>query len=174
MNHISNGLVDRLQVVNQHLIQTQKSEHPWRLLYVSLKNVEAFKNATDVFHMGQVLIFMAKTIEDILNEYGTDNDFFSLVSDNDFIIITTPNRSRLLCKEISKRVERSIHTFHPFQLRQAGKIVYKTEKEIVVEADLLKLFIGVVSHTDGPFFDVIQLLESATNNGHYYFGNKLA
>ncbi len=174
MNFISDGLVDRFQDVNQHLIQTQQSDHPWLLLHVSVENIEAFKIATDVFHMGQVLIFLAKTIEEIMNEHGTDNDFFSLVSDNDFIIITTPNRSHLLCKEISKRVKKSIDAFYPFQLRQAGKIAYKTEKEIVVEADLLKLFIGVASHTDGPFFDVIQLFETATNNRHYYFGNNFS
>jgi hypothetical protein len=49
-------------------------------------------------------------------------------------------------------------------VREAGKVTYEDIDGVTHEADFMKIAVGVVSSSDGPFADIVQITEDAAEN----------
>jgi len=152
------------KLIEEQLKQVKDSTNPWRLLYFGIRNVNAFKEAVGPIHVNEVLIFLADIMRDALEGHGTMNDFIGQASDNDFIIITTPESAPKICQQIIKRFDAESSVFYPFRFRDAGKVTYEDIDGSQKEADFMKLVVGVVSSEQGPFADIVQITEDAADD----------
>jgi CheY-like chemotaxis protein len=152
------------KLIEEQLKRVKDSAEAWRLLYFGIRNVSAFREAVGPIHVNEVLIFLADTMREALEAHGTMNDFIGQASDNDFIIITTPEAAPLICKQIAARFDEESKVFYPFRMREAGKITYEDIDGVSKEADFMKLVVGVVSSEQGPFADIVQITEDAADD----------
>ncbi len=152
------------KLIEEQLKKVKESSEPWTLLYFGIRNVNAFKEVAGPIQVNEVLVFLADIMRETIETYGTMNDFIGQASDNDFIIITTPEAAPIICKGINERFDKESDVFYPFSIREAGKVSYKDIDGITREADLMKLAVGVVSSTAGPFADIVQITEDAAEN----------
>jgi len=152
------------KLIEEQLKLVKDSSDPWMLLYFGIRNVNAFKEAVGPIHVNEVLIFLADIMREALEAHGTMNDFVGQASDNDFIIISTPEVAPKICKKVVKRFDEENKVFYPFRYREAGKITYEDIDGITREADFMKLVIGVVTSDQGPFADIVQITEDAAED----------
>ena len=149
------------KLIEEELKRVKDSTNPWRLLYLGIKHVDAFKETVGPIHVNEVLIFLADIMREVVEAHGTMNDFIGQASDNDFIIITSPEAAPAICKEVTRRFDNESNIFYPFRFREAGKVSYQDIDGQNREADFMKLVVGVVSSEDGPFADIMQITEDA-------------
>ena len=152
------------KLIEEQLKQVKDSEAPWKLLYFGIRNVNAFKEAVGPIHVNEVLIFLADLLREAAEAHGTMNDFIGQASDNDFIVITSPNTASGICKMVVQRFDEENSIFYPFRFRDAGKVTYEDIDGVTREADFMKLVVGVVSSDDGPFADIVQITEDAAED----------
>ena len=152
------------KLIEEQLKSVKESPEPWVLLYFGVRNVNAFKEIAGPIQVNEVLIFLADIMREIVESHGTMNDFIGQASDNDFIIITTPEAAPAICQTITSRFDEECQVFYPFSVREAGKVTYQDIDGQSREADLMKLVVGVVSNSDGPFADIVQITEDAAEN----------
>jgi CheY-like chemotaxis protein len=158
------------KLIEEHLKRVKDSIEPWRLLYFGIKNVTAFKEAVGPIHVNEVVIYLADVMREAVEAHGTMNDFIGQASDNDFIVITTPEAAPLICKTIINRFNSESEVFYPFRMREAGKIIYRDIDDVQRQADFMKVVVGVVSSEDGPYADIMQITEDAAENRRHGHG----
>lgn len=152
------------KLIEEQLKLVKDAPTPWQLLYFGIRNINPFREAVGPIHVNEVLIFLADVMREAIEAHGTMNDFIGQASDNDFIIITTPEVTPSICKMITQRFNEESLVFYPFSMREAGKVTYQDIDGEMKEASFMSLIVGVVSSEDGPFADIVQITEDAANN----------
>jgi CheY-like chemotaxis protein len=152
------------KLIEEQLKKVKDSTEPWTLLYLGIRNVNAFKEAVGPIHVNEVLIFLADIMREAVEAHGTLNDFIGQASDNDFIIITAPEQASIICRTVTKRFDGESEVFYPFNIRQEGKLIYEDIDGVTHETDFMKIAVGVVSSSNGPFADIVQITEDAAEN----------
>jgi CheY-like chemotaxis protein len=152
------------KLIEDQLKRVKDSTEPWKLLYFGVRHVDAFKEAVGPIHVNEVLVFLADVMREAIEAHGTMNDFIGQASDNDFIIITTPEVAPPVCRTVIERFDEESKVFYPFRFREAGKVTYEDIDGVTKETDFMRLVVGVVSSEDGPFADIVQITEDAADD----------
>ena len=152
------------KLIEDQLKKVKDATTAWSLLYFGVRHVDAFKEAVGFSHVNEVLIFLADIIRETVETEGTLNDFIGQASDNDFIVITAPEVVSSICKNITERFNKESGVFYRYEDRQKGKVSYIDIDGVTQESDFMTIAVGVVSSTDGPFADILQITEDAAEN----------
>ncbi len=152
------------KLIEDQLKKVKDITQPWTFLYFGIRHIQAFKEVAGPLHVNEVLIFLADIMREVVEKNGTLNDFIGQASDNDFIVITAPDKARVICHTITERFNEENDVFYPFALREAGQVKYTDMDGVAHESPLMELAVGVVSSSDGPFADIVQITEDAAEN----------
>jgi DNA-binding response OmpR family regulator len=133
----------------------------WALLYVVLNHIDAFTETQDIVARDDFLRFVAMSLNEAVEAYGTSNDFIGHTSGNDFMIITMPDVVDPIKAEFSQRFEQTVPTFYDFLTREQGYVVYIDRDGKEQKSPLMSLCIGVLTAADGPFPDIRMLAAEA-------------
>lgn len=152
------------KLIEEQLKAAKESSNDWTLLYFGIRNINAFKEIAGPIQVNEVLLFLADIMRETIEAHGTMDDFIGQASDNDFIVITSAQAAPVICKTITQRFNEESNVFYPFSVREAGKVTYQDIDGGTKEADLMQLAVGVVSSSDGPFADIVQITEDAAEN----------
>jgi DNA-binding response OmpR family regulator len=133
----------------------------WALLYVVLNHIDAFTETQDIVARDDFLRFVAMSLNEAVEAYGTSNDFIGHTSGNDFMIITMPDVVDPIKAEFSQRFEQTVPTFYDFLTREQGYVVYIDRDGNEQKSPLMSLCIGVLTAADGPFPDIRMLAAEA-------------
>ncbi len=150
------------KLIEEHL-KTIKSREDWTLLYIGIKNMDAFKEIQGIVALDDVLRFLATIITEAVEKHGTLNDFIGHAGSNDFLLVTRPDLAPALCREITQRFADEVQVFYPFTARQEGKVVYTDGHGNVKEAPFMSLSVAALSGSDGPFADIREITEVAAD-----------
>ncbi len=133
----------------------------WALLYVVLNHIDAFTETQDIVARDDFLRFVAMSLNEAVEAYGTSNDFIGHTSGNDFMIITMPDVVDPIKAEFSQGFEQTVPTFYDFLTREQGYVVYIDRDGNEQKSPLMSLCIGVLTAADGPFPDIRMLAAEA-------------
>lgn len=151
------------KLIEEHL-KTIKNQTNWTLLYVGINEMNAFKEIQGIVALDDVLRFIATLITETIEKYGTLNDFIGHAGSNDFIIVTRPETTDIICREITDRFAKEVQVFYPFTARQKGKVVYTDGQGNVKESPFMTLSVGILQGSEGPFSDIREITEIAAEN----------
>ncbi len=83
----------------------------WAALYICLKKLESFGKAHGFVVSSEVLRTVSDTVNDIVAQVGGDRDFVGHLSEDDFVLVTSPGRVEALQEEIMARLPRALRPF---------------------------------------------------------------
>ncbi len=150
------------KLIEEHL-KAIKSREDWTLLYIGIKDMDAFKEIQGIVALDDVLRFLATIITEAVEKHGTLNDFIGHAGSNDFLLVTRPDLAPALCREITQRFADEVQVFYPFTARQEGKVVYTDGHGNVKEAPFMSLSVAALSGSEGPFADIREITEVAAD-----------
>ncbi len=150
------------KLIEEHL-KSIKSREDWTLLYIGIKDMDAFKEIQGIVALDDVLRFLATIITEAVEKHGTLNDFIGHAGSNDFLLVTRPDLAPVLCREITRRFAEEVQVFYPFTARQEGKVVYTDGHGSVKEAPFMSLSVAALSGSEGPFADIREITEVAAD-----------
>ena len=141
-NFISNYTLQVELAIKQKINSTK----PWSILSIDLDNFKDF-NAVYGFQIGNEIIrLLGRICQQVVQEYGNANDFVGHNGSHDFVILTTPDRAGILCKQISAAFnEQSVAFYRPDDLRR-DSISSVDWNGRPIQLPLVSVSIGVVNN----------------------------
>src|SRR5579863_3153839 len=139
------GLPGGIQVVRAIHCKLHETD-PWSVLYLDLDNFKAFNDVYGFLAGNAMILLVGDICQRMVHEYGNDDDFVGHVGGDDFIIVTTPDRVKTLCRFIiAGYKQESIALYRPEDV-QCGLINGVDRKGRPYQFPLVSLSIGIVSN----------------------------
>jgi diguanylate cyclase (GGDEF)-like protein len=122
-----------------------RGSDPWSVLYLDLDHFKAFNDVYGFLAGNEMILLVGHICQRVVCVHGNADDFVGHVGGDDFVIVTTPERERTLCRHILARYkEESVTLYHREDLER-GAICSVDREGQPFEFPLVSLSIGVVS-----------------------------
>ncbi|GCF11513.1 GGDEF domain-containing response regulator [Dictyobacter arantiisoli] len=122
-----------------------RGSDPWCVLYLDLDNFKAFNDAYGFVIGNDMILLVGQTCQNVVYEYGNADDFVGHVGGDDFVIVTTPDREKILCNHILERYREESRAFYRREDLERGAINGLDRSGHPRLFPLVSLSIGVVS-----------------------------
>lgn len=150
------------QLIEDQLRQIIQKEG-WALIDIRLSHFDAFKEAYGFVASDNILRFTAMLIGEVIDEFGTINDFVGHTGNDHFVIITTEECSTAIKENVVERFSEEIITHYNYLDRQKGYIQYSGAGEVTEQSPVISIKIGVVSPAEHEFTDIREITELAAD-----------
>jgi DNA-binding response OmpR family regulator len=135
----------------------------WAYLDIRLTNFDSFKEAYGFVASDNVLRYTASLIGEVVDEFGTINDFVGHTGNDHFVIITTEESSSTIRKQLIDRFSEEILTHYNYLDRQKGYIKYSGDGGKSEQSPIISIAVGIVTPSEHEFTDIREITELAAN-----------
>jgi PleD family two-component response regulator len=146
-------------LIEEKLRDLMREDQVWTYLDLKLVNFEAFKDVYGFVAGNEVLRFMALIMGEVLDAYGTPNDFVGHAGSDNFVIVTYSDKPDTLVKHLVERFTDEVQQHYSFIDRERGFMMKDDEK-----APLMTLTVGSISNSTRQFADIREITELAAES----------
>jgi DNA-binding response OmpR family regulator len=135
-------------LVQEHLEETLKKGE-WSLVFAGLRGLTRFRDRYGFVAADDVTRAVGLMLTNALQDSGAEEDFVGHIDSANFVIVTTPERSRRLTENCLLRLQPSIQYFYP--------AIDRTQLDNLPDSDRLIVQVTTLSSRDGAFSSVADL-----------------
>lgn len=150
------GLPTRI-LTEQHLQRLIKSGTRWTYIDVKIRHLAAFSEVYSFIAGDEVLRFTARLVHEVVQTFGTAEDFIGHPWRDNFVIVTHASDPYTLEEHLRQRFEAEIPSHYSFTDRDRGLISVPDAEGNVQEVPLMNLLVRSVQSDDHRFSDVHEL-----------------
>lgn len=133
----------------------------WALMDARINYFDDFKEVYGFVAADDVLRFTAMLINEVVDQFGTVDDFIGHPGGDNFIIITSESAVAAIRQALKTRFAEEVLTHYNFIDRQQGYIQTTDESGQSKRVPLMSLAVGVVSPSQYQFTDIREITELA-------------
>jgi diguanylate cyclase (GGDEF)-like protein len=137
------------------------------VLYLDLDNFKAFNDVYGFAHGDEAILLVASTAVDVVRRRGTQKDFVGHIGGDDFIIVTIPDRSEEIAREIVDTFDRDIRKLYTAQDLRQGYIETRDRRGALQRFPIMSISIAIVSNEQRQFDNYAQIGEAAAELKRY-------
>ncbi len=143
------GLPSGLRI--EHAIaQTLNSTEPWSILYLDLDHFKAYNDVYGPLQGNDLIRLLGRVSTEVVRETGNVNDFVGHIGGDDFIVITTPERTQSICQQIVSQWDRESIAYYSPEDAQRGTLIAEDRQRQPQVYPLVGVSIGVVTNLHRP------------------------
>jgi len=137
------------------------------LCYVDLDDFKAFNDkygyarGSDIIKMSGEVIYRAK------DKHGDKQDFVGHIGGDDFVLITSPEKAKLVCESIISDFDHLISDYYPPEDRARGYIEGPDRYGVLRRFPIMSISIAVVSDVRRSFRSPVEIAKVATEIKDY-------
>jgi len=143
------------------------SNQPLALCILDLDNFKAFNDRYGYAHGSEVIKETAHIVENAVKLKGVADDFIGHVGGDDFVVITTPERMRIISAEITANFDKQIPLFYDAADRAQGYILGKTRQGVEMQFPIMTISIAIVTNERRRFTGPLEASEIAAELKDY-------
>jgi CheY-like chemotaxis protein len=132
----------------------------WVALAVNIFGLDKFNEIYGFVARDDVLRAIALTLTSAVDELGSIDDFVGHPVENQFMIITVPNKGPNLQQNIQERLKQAMTYFYPIHDREAGYVQRGGDNGEKVKVPFMDVATVMVSHKDENFTNVENLKQA--------------
>lgn len=133
----------------------------WALLDTRINHFDAFNDVYGFVAGDDVLRFTAMLMGEVVDQFGTPNDFIGHAGGDNFIIILDEQVASAVRQNLKSRFAEEVLTHYNFMDREQGFIVAADDRGREVQSPLMEMAIGMVSPAQYQFADIREITELA-------------
>ncbi len=118
---------------------------PWSILYLDLDNFKSFNDVYGFLAGNNMITLVGHICQRVVQEHGNADDFVGHIGGDDFVVITTPDRARVLCRHILVQYKEESSRLYRAEDRERGTISGLDRKGRAFQFPLVSLSVGIVS-----------------------------
>ena len=107
-----------------------------------------------------VLRAIALTLTSVVDELGSIDDFVGHPAENQFAIISVPDKLKKLSTQVTDRLNQAMTYFYPIHDREAGYVMRASGEGAKVTVPFMDVSVVVFSHKDDAFLSVDALRQA--------------
>jgi diguanylate cyclase (GGDEF)-like protein len=151
-------LPGNVSILNE-LSRRLESKALFSVCYLDLDKFKAYNDTYGFEHGDDVIRETARILIRVTQEVGSADDFIGHIGGDDFVIVTTPDRTDDICKKVIEEFEKTSPTFYNETDKKKGYIVAHDRQGKELNVPLLSISIGVVSNETRKIEHVAQVGE---------------
>jgi len=136
----------------------------WELMDIRVNYFEPFKEVYGFVAGDDVLRFTAMLMGEVVDEYGTPNDFIGHPGSENFVIITTESNGPAIRQRLKARFAEEVLTHYNFMDREQGHILATNRDGQTEKVPIMSIAIGHVSPATQQFADIREITELAAES----------
>jgi diguanylate cyclase (GGDEF)-like protein len=136
-------------------------------LYADIDNFKAFNDYYGYSRGDDAIKITAEILVDAVKSKGNPDDFVGHIGGDDFVIITTPDRSDQIAREVTRAFDRDIVRLFDQKDIERGYVEVINRKGTVDKFPLLTMTIAVVSSENGSIAHTARLSDIASELKRY-------
>jgi len=136
-------------------------EKGWALLDARVNNFEPFKDVYGFVTGDDVLRFTAMLIGEVVDELGSTSDFIGHAGGDNFVIITSDERSAAMKARLKERFDNEVQSHYNFMDRQQGFVQAPAADGTTIKVPFMTMSVGIVSPSVQSFADIREITELA-------------
>jgi len=129
---------------------------------VAYYDIDHFKSFNDKYNYMKgdaVIRHTAHIISKTAKRCGNKDDFVGHIGGDDFVMVTTPDRDRLIASESILIFNRLIPFHYSREDREAGHIIVKDRKGNIARIPLMSISIAIVNNKEFKIKNLVELME---------------
>ncbi|MBI9048874.1 MAG: response regulator [Anaerolineaceae bacterium] len=150
-----------VRIIEDYLRQVIKTSG-WSFMDIHINEYQSFKEKYGFLAASDVLRFIAMTMQEVCNEFGSVDDFVGHAGGENFVIITQEDVMQTVYTELLARFNKDIATYYNFTDRDQGFMMLEKNGE-EEQHNLMTLSIGTVSPSQYRFADIREITEIAAD-----------
>ncbi len=135
--------------------------------YYDIDNFKSFNDKYGYMKGDSVIRHVAYIIATTVKRYGNPHDFVGHIGGDDFVVVTTPDRDRLVASESILNFNRAMHFHYSKEDRERSYIVTKDRRGNVVNMPLMSISIAIANNKYFPIKNMVELMEAITEIKSY-------
>jgi diguanylate cyclase (GGDEF)-like protein len=143
------GLPGGVQV-ERAIEQKLREGVPWAILYLDLDHFKAYNDVYGFVRGNDLIRLLAHVASDVVREAGNVTDFLGHVGGDDFVVITTPERVELVCRELISQFDAQSRVLYTEEDLHRGTLNAPDRQGHMRAYPLVTISIGVVTNQHRP------------------------
>jgi PleD family two-component response regulator len=135
----------------------------WVFMDAQMEHYNPFKEVYGFVAGDEVLRFTGLLIREVVDEFGSSNDFIGHPGSENFVIITTEAHATAIKNRLKSRFAEEVKAHYSFIDRERGYIVSRGPDSDDIQTPLMTLAVGVVSSTQ-DISDIREITELAAES----------
>ncbi len=135
--------------------------------YCDIDNFKSFNDKYGYMKGDSVIRHIAYIISTTVKRYGNPHDFVGHIGGDDFVVVTTPDKDRLIASESILAFNRAVHFHYSKEDRERTYIVSKDRRGNVVNMPLMSISIAIANNKYFPIKNMVELMETITEIKSY-------
>lgn len=143
--------------INKELENKLNTKEKFAVLYIDIDN---FKVLNDYYGFGkgdEIIKETSRILVEALQAKGRSSDFIGHIGGDDFVIITSLDKSEIIAKEIIDKFDNFSPSFFDTKDREKGYIEAKNREGETNKFGFTTISIGVITNQDKDFTHVAQI-----------------
>lgn len=132
----------------------------WSALGINILGLDKFNEIYGFVARDDVLRAIALTLISTVDELGSIDDFVGHPSENQFVIITVPNKVDYLGRQVEERLRQAMTYFYPIHDREAGYARRGGEDGPPIKVPFMNVIVSTLSQKDDTFASVEALRQA--------------
>ena len=138
---------------------TQRLKNPLAILYVDIDHFKIF-NDTYGFDKGNEVIKQTATLlATVLQHHGIDEDFLGHVGGDDFIVITQPDRAKLIAEALCTAFDTLAPSFYPPSLQKQKTFITQDRQGKQQEYPFISLSIAIMTNKHRSLISTVHIAQ---------------
>ncbi len=130
--------------------------------YYDIDNFKCFNDKYGYRKGDSVIRHTAYIISNTVKKHGNKSDFVGHIGGDDFVVVTTPKRERLIASESILDFSRLTSFHYSADDRDRGHIVAKDRRGNVVEMPLMSVSVAIANNSEFKLQNIVELMEIIT------------
>ena len=144
-----------------------ESGKSFAVLYEDLDNFKAFNDVYGFTHGDEAIQLVASTTVDAVRRRGNDDDFVGHIGGDDFLAVTSTDRSEEIAREIIAHFDHDIRKLYTQQDLRQGYIETRDRRGSLNRYPVMSLSIAIVTNENRTLDNYAQIGEAAAELKRY-------
>ena len=150
--------------IEDHLRQLMRSDKSWTYIDLKINNYNDFSEVYGFVAGDDVIRFVALVMNEVVEEYGSTDDFLGHPGRDNFVVITHSTQAEDLRDQIVARFNDEVKQHYSFIDRERGYILVPDDDNGERQSPLMTMAVGAVSTETHQFSDIREITELAAEN----------
>jgi len=133
----------------------------WAFLDLRIQHFEPFKEVYGFVASDDALRFTAMLLGEVVDQFGSIDDFIGHAGGDSFVIITTEEAAPKISSLLKERFDEEVKSHYNFMDRDQGYFMATDASGKPQQAPLMTLSVGTVSPSQYDFADIREITEMA-------------
>lgn len=144
-------------IIEEKLRQHVEDNSCFSLLYIDIDNFKAFNDKYGFERGDKALLLTAEILNFAIAEFDEEHSFLGHIGGDDFVIITTPANTTVMCNKIITAFDERIAALYDAEDQHAKGIIIENRQGTQEKYSLMTVSIGVINSTHHNFINYLEI-----------------